>query len=61
LTENVIKYHRTVATYVNELLAAGFTLTKLAEPKPTPGMMENNPAMKDEARRPMFLIMAAVK
>lgn len=31
LTENVIKYHRTIATYINTLIQAGFTVKKVKE------------------------------
>ncbi len=61
LEHDVTKYHRTVATHVNALLDAGFTLTRLIEPQPTQAMMDSNAAMRDETRRPMFLLLAAVK
>jgi len=57
----VVKYHRTVATYLNALLDAGFTITKLSEPQPTQEMLDKHPEMRDETRRPMFLLIAAVK
>ncbi|MFS0785150.1 class I SAM-dependent methyltransferase [Shouchella sp. 1P09AA] len=59
LTENVVKYHRTLSTYLNELLFAGFVIERVEEPKPDPKLMEQNPAYKDELRRPMFLIIKA--
>lgn len=61
LGHEVAKYHRTVATYVNALLNAGFTITGLAEPRPTPEMLEKRPEMHDEMRRPMFLVIAATR
>jgi SAM-dependent methyltransferase len=61
LAEDVVKYHRTVATYVNTLLGSGLRLTRLAEPAPTPAMLQEQPDWKDERRRPMFLLIAAVK
>lgn len=59
LGHEVIKYHRTVATYFHTLLDAGFAITGLAEPRPTPQMLEKQPEMRDETRRPMFLVIAA--
>jgi SAM-dependent methyltransferase len=35
LSEKVIKYHRTIASYVNTLAEAGFSITKLLEPVPS--------------------------
>jgi hypothetical protein len=61
LDHDVVKYHRTVATQVNALLGAGFTITKLCEPQPTQEMLDKHPEMWDETRRPMFLLIAAVK
>lgn len=61
LTEHVIKYHRTVATYLNNLIQAGFVIKAVKEPGPTKAMLESDPAMLDEDRRPMFLIIAAEK
>ncbi|MEK4997935.1 MULTISPECIES: class I SAM-dependent methyltransferase [unclassified Paenibacillus] len=60
LTENVIKYHRTISTYFNDLIEAGFTIKAVKEPKPS-AEMSNDLWMKDEERRPMFLIISAVK
>lgn len=61
LAENVVKYHRTVATYLNTILDTGFHLTRVAEPQPTPQMLAERWDLQDEARRPMFLLLAAVK
>ncbi|MYL43500.1 class I SAM-dependent methyltransferase [Virgibacillus salexigens] len=60
LTENVEKYHRTISTYMNDLIKAGFRVTKVSEPKPHSGMLDK-PGMEDEIRRPMFLLVAAEK
>ncbi|CAH1055598.1 class I SAM-dependent methyltransferase [Paenibacillus pseudetheri] len=60
LTENVIKYHRTISTYFNDLIGAGFAIKAVKEPKPS-DEMSNDPWMKDEDRRPMFLIIIAEK
>ena len=61
LGHDVVKYHRTVATYVNVLLDAGFTITRLSEPQPTQETLDKHPDMRDETRRPMFLLIAVVK
>ncbi|MFC5452889.1 class I SAM-dependent methyltransferase [Paenibacillus aestuarii] len=61
LDHDVVKYHRTVTSYVQGLIEAGFTLTQLSELKPSPEMLEKNPAWREETRRPMFLLMSAVK
>ncbi|MEK4348167.1 class I SAM-dependent methyltransferase [Paenibacillus sp. FSL P4-0184] len=60
LTENVIKYHRTISTYFNDLIEAGFAIKAVKEPKPS-DEMSDDPWMKDEDRRPMFLIISAEK
>lgn len=60
LTENVIKYHRTISTYFNDLIMAGFVIKAVKEPMP-PEEMKHDPWMKDEDRRPMFLIISAEK
>ncbi|PYI54274.1 class I SAM-dependent methyltransferase [Paenibacillus flagellatus] len=61
LDHDVVKYHRTVATHVNALLDAGFRITRLSEPQPTPEALAEHPDMRDETRRPLFLLIAAVK
>lgn len=61
LENDVLKYHRTVATYMNALIDSGFTITRISEPKPSAKMLDEIPEMRDETRRPIFLIIAAVK
>lgn len=61
LGENVIKYHRTLTTYLNGLLANGFQINSVVEPQPPERLMETVPGMKDEMRRPMMLIVSAGK
>ncbi|MDM5143676.1 putative methyltransferase YcgJ [Lactococcus lactis] len=60
LGESVIKYHRTVTTYLMTLLSSGFELTNVIEPKP-PIEMRELEEMKNEMRRPMMLIISAKK
>lgn len=59
LGETVTKYHRTVETYLKGLLENGFTLTGLAEARPSPEQLAEDPAMEQELRRPMMLLLAA--
>ncbi|TSB45974.1 class I SAM-dependent methyltransferase [Alkalicoccobacillus porphyridii] len=61
LTKDVVKYHRTISTYTNELIRAGFVLQAIEEPKPTKEALQQSEEMKDELRRPMFLMMSAKK
>lgn len=60
--EGVVKYHRTVETYVEGLLAAGFTLRALREPEPLPGPAAAAvPGLELHRRRPPFLLLAATR
>ncbi|SCZ13951.1 Methyltransferase domain-containing protein [Paenibacillus polysaccharolyticus] len=61
LDHDVVKYHRTMATHLNELIGAGFIIQQVAESKPSLEMMEQVPGMSDENRRPMFLMIVAMK
>ncbi|MYL45722.1 methyltransferase domain-containing protein [Virgibacillus halodenitrificans] len=61
LNENVIKYHRTISTYLNDLLDAGFIINTVKESFPSDEMLKNDPQMEDENRRPMFLMISASK
>ena len=61
LAEAVTKYHRTVSTYVDTLLDAGFRIARLVEPVPSEQALATHPEWADEVRRPMFLILSAVK
>ena len=61
LDHDVVKYHRTLATYLNTVIEAGFTIVKLSEPQPAQEMLDKHPDMRDETRRPMFLLIAAVR
>ena len=60
LGERMTKYHRTLTTYLDTLLQNGFRLRRVVEPQPPASMMDL-PGMKDEMRRPMMLLVAAVK
>ena len=59
LARGVIKQHRTIATYLNMLLRAGFALRHLEEWGPTEAQIAEVPAWADERQRPPFLLVAA--
>ena len=61
LEGDVVKHHRTVATYLNTLIDSGFHITRVMEPEPPAKMMTERPLTRDDGRRPMFLLIAAVK
>ena len=59
LGEEVVKYHKSMSTYVNTLIQHGFTITKLVEPVPDKDIIHND--KENESRRPMMLLIAAKK
>jgi SAM-dependent methyltransferase len=59
LAKGVIKQHRTLATYLNLLLRAGFAVTHVEEWGPTDAQIAARPALADERQRPPFLLVAA--
>lgn len=56
LGESVLKYHRTLTTYIKEILGCGFRIVDLLEPEPEPQALIAHPELRDELRRPMMLI-----
>lgn len=60
LGEKVIKQHHTISQIINGLIMAGFTIETLNEPTPNAEILKV-PAMEYELRRPMMLIVKAVK
>ena len=60
LGEHVVKYHRTLTTYLNALLDCGFRLKRVVESQPPEDMLDL-PGMRDEMRRPMMLLVSAEK
>lgn len=60
LGETVVKYHRTLTTYLNTVLQNGFEIRHIVEPQP-PDSMLGLPGMQDEMRRPMMLLVSAIK
>lgn len=61
LGQEVMKYHRTLTSYISDLINSGFEITKLVEPTPSDEMLKNIPAMNEELRRPMMLLISAMK
>lgn len=61
LGEEVVKYHKTLTTYLNGLIQGGFEIIGLVEPEPDSEMLETVPGMADELRRPMMLLVSAQK
>jgi SAM-dependent methyltransferase len=61
LGEEVIKYHKTLTTYINSLIKEGFEITGLIEPQPEEHLLRTVEGMEDELRRPMMLLISARK
>ncbi len=59
--DGVVKYHRTVASYVNGLVDAGLALARLEEPEADPAALAARPELAVHRRRPPFLLLAADK
>jgi SAM-dependent methyltransferase len=57
--DGVVKYHRTVETYVNALLDAELRLVRLEEPEADAALLAEKPEWLQERRRPPFLLLAA--
>ncbi|MCS6123969.1 class I SAM-dependent methyltransferase [Shewanella baltica] len=60
LGADVVKYHRTIESHFKALISAGFQVDALIEPMP-PLEMINKMGWQDELRRPMMLILRAIK
>lgn len=61
LDRHTTKYHRTLTSYLEAVLDSGFELSGFAEPQPAPELLAAVPAMSDELRRPMMMVVAARK
>lgn len=57
--KEVLKYHRTVETYVSAILNEGFDLIALQEPGPLETALENRPELLLHVRRPPVLMVSA--
>lgn len=61
LGEEVVKYHKTLTTYLNNLIRLGFEITGIVEPTPTEESLATIPGMAEELRRPMMLLISSKK
>jgi ubiquinone/menaquinone biosynthesis C-methylase UbiE len=59
LAKGVVKQHRTVATYLNLLIEAGFAIARVVEWGPSREQIAAHPEWADEVERPAFLLVAA--
>ncbi len=59
--DGVIKQHRTVATYVNQVVDAGFRIDHIVEWGPSPEQITERPELAVDLHRPWFLLVAASK
>lgn len=59
--DGVIKHHRTLGSWVTQLIDAGFIITALNEWGPTPQQIAQQPALAEERERPMLFIMAVTR
>jgi SAM-dependent methyltransferase len=57
--DDVIKYHRSVETYINTLIDKGFTIVRLVEPEATEDEIRKRPELREESRRPTFMLISA--
>ena len=61
LAPGVIKYHRTVATYVNTLIEQGFRILHLDDWGPAAEQTAAWPELEIERERPFFLLLSAAR
>jgi SAM-dependent methyltransferase len=59
LADGVVKHHRTIGTYLNGLIAAGFVIDHVEEWRPTDAQIAAEPELRQELERPMFLLVGA--
>ena len=52
----VDNFHRTLSSYVNAFLDAGFIIEGIREPKPTDEQVARLPAIADNLRVPEFIV-----
>jgi SAM-dependent methyltransferase len=61
LADGVVKYHRTLGTTMNALIAAGFTIAHVEDWLPSSAQLAADPSLAPELDRPTFLIVSAVR
>ncbi|MFJ6210271.1 class I SAM-dependent methyltransferase [Lysinibacillus sp. NPDC092081] len=59
--DGVVKYHRSISTIINTLIAHGLTIEKVLEPLPDSEAIQKLPSLEKEHRRPSFLLIRARK
>lgn len=59
LAKGVIKQHRTVATYINMLVATGFSISGIEEWAPNARQVRSEPTWALDRERPVFLLVVA--
>jgi hypothetical protein len=59
LAKGVVKHHRTMATTLNTLIEAGFSIRKVCEFAPSAEQVREQRALAEELERPMMLMIAA--
>lgn len=59
--DGVVKHHRTVATYVNAVIDAGFRLDRLVDWGPGPEQIAERPELVEDLHRPWFLLIRATR
>lgn len=59
--DGVTKFHRTLETYINTLIGAGFSMNRIGEPTPSGAALQSRPALHDALRRPPFLLISVTK
>jgi SAM-dependent methyltransferase len=57
----ITNFHRTLSSYVQGFVDAGFTLERIVEPTVTPEVVKAHPELEDELRVPNFIIYALRK
>lgn len=60
LGQKVVKQHHTLTQILNGLIRTGFCIEQVEEAVPSPEMLDI-PGMRDELRRPMMLLVRAVR
>lgn len=59
--EGVVKYHRKLSTLMNVLIDNGLQINRVVEPEPIAGGIEKKPSLKNERKRPSFILVKASK
>ena len=59
--DNVIKYHRTVSSILNDLIHVGFIINSVNEPTPSQADLKKRPDLKGHVERPPILVVEVGK